>query len=109
VDVGKSTFAILNLSDAPATYYFAVQAYSATGDRSLMSAELTWNTGASTQAPTLRNPGSMSSVVGQSATLQLNASDPGGLALAYSAVGLPSGLSLATGSGAIFGTPNAVA
>jgi putative Ig domain-containing protein/glucodextranase-like protein len=106
VDVGNSTSAIVNLSDSAATYYFAVQAYSATGDKSPLSAELTWKTGASAQAPTLRNPGSMSTVVGQSVNLQLSASDPGGLALGYSAVGLPSGLSLGSGSGAIFGTPN---
>src|SRR5262245_44763041 len=40
-DVGSSTSAIVNLTDPAATYYFAVQAYSATGERSPLSAELT--------------------------------------------------------------------
>jgi hypothetical protein len=38
--------------------------------------------------------------------LQLSASDPAGLVLSYSISGLPPGLTLGTGNGAIFGTPN---
>ena len=104
VDVGKSTSAVLNLTDPGATYYFAVQAYSATGDKSGISSELVWRP-ATADGPTLRNPGSMTTVVGQSVNVQLSASDPGGLGLSYSANSLPPGLALGTGSGTISGTP----
>ena len=107
VDVGKSTSAIINPSDSAATYYFAVQAYSASGERSPLSSELVWKTGASAHSPMLRNPGSMSTIVGQSVNVQLSATDAGGLAQSYSAVGLPPALALRTSSGSIFGTPNA--
>ncbi len=107
VDVGSSTTAIVNLNDPNATYYFAIQAYSTAGDRSPMSAELMLKQSDSTSplAPTLLNPGSMTTVLGQSVIMQLSASDPGGLALTYSANGLPSGVALGA-SGAIFGAPS---
>ena len=104
VDVGKSTSAIVNLTDPGATYYFAVQAYSATGDKSGISSELVWKP-VTPDGPTLRNPGSMTTVVGQSVNVQLSATDPGGLGLTYSASNLPPGLALGTGSGTISGTP----
>jgi len=146
VDVGSSTSAIVNLNDPSATYYFAVQAYSATGEKSPLSPEIAWiqdvtSTGGtptsgtptsgtptsgtptsgtptsgtptsgtptggtpSAKAPTLSNPGSMTGTVGQSVGLQLTASDPGGLALSYSVIGLPPGLVSAYG-GIIYGIP----
>jgi hypothetical protein len=121
VDVGSSTSAIVNLNDPSATYYFAVQAYSATGEKSPLSPEIAWiqdvtstsgtptsgtPTGGtpSAKAPTLSNPGSMTGTVGQSVGLQLTASDPGGLALSYSVIGLPPGLVSAYG-GIIYGIP----
>jgi putative Ig domain-containing protein len=131
VDVGSSTSAVVNLNDPSATYYFAVQAYSATGDKSPLSPEIAWiqdvtSTGGtptsgtptsgtptsgtptggtpSAKAPTLRNPGSMTGTVGQSVGLQLTATDPGGLALSYSVIGLPPGLVAAYG-GIIYGIP----
>ena len=144
VDVGSSTSAVVNLNDPYATYYFAVQAYSPTGEKSPLSTEVVWSQGGTTggtptggtptggtptggtptggtptggtpisgtptggQYPTLINPGSMTTVVGQSVSLQLSASDPGGLALSYSAVGLPSGLALMPGTGVIIGIPSA--
>jgi hypothetical protein len=119
VDVGSSTSAVVYLNDPSATYYFAVQAYSATGEKSPLSTEVVWyqsgtpTGGAPTggapggESPTLRNPGSMSTVVGQSVNLQLSASDPGGLVLSYSVTGLPPGLALGTGTGGIFGIPSA--
>jgi len=110
VDVGKSTSAIVNLSDSATTYYFAVQAYSSTGQRSPFSSELVWKAAEiSSQTPTLRNPGSMTAVVGQSVTLQLSASDPAGRTLTYSANGLPAGLNLSSATGFISGTPTVAA
>jgi len=136
VDVGTSTSAVVNLNDPSATYYFAVQAYSATGEKSPLSPEIAWNqdgssaggtptsgtptsgtptsgtptggtpTGgtSSAQAPTLRNPGSMTGTVGLSVGLQLTATDPGGLVLSYSVIGLPPGL-MAVNGGFLYGIP----
>jgi putative Ig domain-containing protein/fibronectin type III domain protein len=151
VDVGSSTSAVVNMNDPSATYYFAVQAYSATGEKSPLSPEIAWiqdvtSTGGtptsgtptsgtptsgtptsgtptsgtptsgtptsgtpsggtpSAKAPTLSNPGSMTGIVGQSVGLQLTATDPGGLALSYSVIGLPPGLVSAYG-GIIYGIP----
>ena len=122
VDVGSSTIAVVNLNDPNATYYFAIQAYSPTGEKSLLSTELVWpqsgtptggtptggapSGGTPIGSPSLLNPGSMSTVVGQSVNLQLTASDPTGLVLTYSASGLPPGLALGTATGFIFGIPN---
>src|SRR5262245_23901395 len=117
VDIGSSTSALVYLNDPSATYYFAVQAYSATGEKSPLSPEIAWlqngapNGGTPTsgtpsaQAPTLLNPGSMTTVVGQSVNVPLSASDPGGLALTYSVNGLPPGLALVS-FGAVVGIPN---
>jgi YVTN family beta-propeller protein len=56
-------------------------------------------------APTITTPAAQSSTVGQSATLTLQASDPNGDALTFSASGLPPGLALAAATGVISGTP----
>ena len=106
VDVGSSTTAVVNLNDPYATYYFAVQAYSATGDRSPMSVELMFKQSGSTSPPTLLNPGSMTTVVGQRVNVQLSASDPNGLGLTYSVNGLPPGVGLLVGTGTISGVPD---
>ena len=61
--------------------------------------------GYSDRRPTLTNPGAQSSTAGQSDSLQLVGSDPDGLAVTYSATGLPPGLTLGTSTGFISGTP----
>ena len=55
--------------------------------------------------PTLTNPGNQSTGEGAAASLQLNAADPNGDALVYSAAGLPPGLGINASTGAIGGTP----
>ena len=55
---------------------------------------------------TVANPGSQSGTVGTAASLQLSGTDSGsGQALAYSATGLPPGLSIGSASGLVSGTP----
>jgi hypothetical protein len=56
---------------------------------------------------TVTNPGSRTGTVGTATSLQISASDSGGLALTYSASGLPGGLSINASSGLISGTPSA--
>ncbi len=56
----------------------------------------------------LTNPGNQSGVVGVATSLQLRATDAvSGQSLTYSATGLPTGLSIAPGTGLISGTPGA--
>ena len=110
VDVRTATTAIINTQDSTTTYYFAVQAYSSTGDRSQYSPEVVWQPSTPTaQPPILKNPGSVSTVVGSAAViLRLVATDPGSLALTYAASGLPRGLSIASSTGVISGIPTTV-
>src|SRR5262245_42400411 len=42
VDVGGATSAVINVPDSMSAYYFAVEAYSATGERSPLSQEVSW-------------------------------------------------------------------
>ncbi len=56
-------------------------------------------------APTVTNPGNQTSTVGTAASVQINATDPNGQTLTYSATGLPAGLSINASSGLISGTP----
>jgi len=51
------------------------------------------------------NPGSQTGTVGTPASLQISATDTAGGTLSYSASGLPAGLSIASSSGLISGTP----
>lgn len=106
INVGNTTTAVIYLPDPrdlTVTYYFAVQAYSATGERSPLSPETAWP---AAQAPTLTNPGNQTGVMGVSITLQLSATDPRGLTLTYSAGGLPPGLLISSSTGRISGTPS---
>jgi hypothetical protein len=67
---------------------------------------LTTAGGSGNQNPSVTNPGARSSTVGQPASLQIQATDPQGDALTYSATGLPAGLSI-NATGLISGTPSA--
>ncbi|MFI5796078.1 putative Ig domain-containing protein [Streptomyces sp. NPDC051677] len=53
---------------------------------------------------TVTNPGSRSTTTGSSVSLQISASDSAGATLAYSASGLPTGLSISSSTGLISGT-----
>ncbi len=57
------------------------------------------------QSPVVTSPGAQTGAVGQAASLQIQASDPQGDALTYSATGLPAGLTIGASTGKITGTP----
>jgi len=101
-DVGLSTTYGWSAAVAGQRYCFAVSAYNASHLEGPTSAEVC---GYSNAPPTLVNPGSRSSAVGQATSLQLQGSDPDGLAVSYGAMGLPPGMSLGVGTGYIAGTP----
>ena len=99
-DVGGATSFVFPNAVAGQRYCFAVTAYSEARSESPRSNEVC---GFSNAPPTLNTPPNQSSVVGQSAQLQLQASDPYGEPLSFSATGLPPGLSVSQSTGLIAG------
>ncbi|MFL6114919.1 MAG: putative Ig domain-containing protein, partial [Catenulispora sp.] len=90
---------------SPGPYQVTVTATDTTGASG--SATFSWQVNQATgNTVTVTNPGSQSTVVGRPASVQVQASDSAaGQTLAYSATGLPAGLSINSGSGLISGTP----
>jgi flagellar basal body rod protein FlgB len=74
------------------------------GNNGTHTATDTFNWTVANQAVTVTNPGTQSSAEGANVSLQINASDPSGNALNYSATGLPAGLQIDYASGLISGT-----
>ncbi len=66
---------------------------------------LSVNANAAPAQPAIANPGARSTVAGTAVSLQIQASDPNGDPLTFSATGLPPGLSTAASTGLISGTP----
>jgi hypothetical protein len=102
LDAGSSTQYAFTTAVAGQRYCFAVSAY-------LLSSQVEGPNsvevcGYSDAAPTLQNPGTRSSTVGQPTSLQLVGSDPQSQPLTYSATGLPPGLSVQASTGYISGT-----
>ncbi|MEM7028864.1 MAG: putative Ig domain-containing protein [Chloroflexota bacterium] len=62
------------------------------------------NPGSVNNPPSLINPGNQTNVADDTVSLQINASDPNGDSLTFTASGLPDGLSLDANSGLIAGT-----
>ena len=101
-DVGNTTSFVFPDAVAGQPYYFSVAAYVPGPLLGPLSTEVS---GFSDAAPVLTNPGNQASIVGQTATLQLDGSDPHGQPVSYRAVGMPPGMGLTASTGFIAGTP----
>lgn len=101
IDVENTNAFVLSSAVHGQNYCFAIAAY-ADGFMSGRSQEVC---GGGNAAPTLTNPGSQTGRVGQLVSLQLIATDPEGAPLAYTATGLPPGVTLSVSLGLASGTP----
>src|SRR6185503_4897000 len=102
VDTGTSTTFAFTAATAGQRYCFAVSAYTLSSQvEGPNSSEVC---GYSNAPPTLVNPGTRTSTVGQPTSLQLQGPDPASQPLTYSATGLPPGLSVMSSTGYISGT-----
>src|SRR5262249_18784299 len=98
-DVGNTLAFSYPNAIAGQPYYFALAAYYPGPTIGAKSSEIV---GYSNAPPTITNPGSQFSAQGQSTSLQLIGSDPDGQRVAFSAAGLPPGLTISP-SGVIAG------
>jgi PKD repeat protein len=71
------------------------------------SRSFTWTIAVANTAPTLSTLSAQSTVEGEAALIDVQASDPNGDALTYTATGLPPGLQIESTTGRISGTPTA--
>jgi len=104
--LNTATGAITGTPTTPGTSTVGIAANDGKGGTA--SASFTWTVTAANRAPVVTAPAAQATVQGTSITLGITASDPDGDALAYGATGLPAGLSLASGTGVISGTPTTV-
>lgn len=100
-DVGNATSFVYGVVPDQ-TYFFAVASYAENGVAGSLSPEVS---GSADATVLLTNPGDRISVVGQPASLQLEATDSSGGDLTFSASGLPQGLAIDPKTGLIYGAP----
>jgi len=101
-DAGSSTTFAFTTATAGQFYCFTVSAYTLSSQvEGSNSSEVC---GHSNAPPTLVNPGTRTSTVGQATSLQLQGADPASQPLTYSATGLPPGLSVMSSTGYVSGT-----
>jgi hypothetical protein len=72
---------------------------------SALPAALCGSGGGGGNTVTVTNPGTQTTTVGTQVSLQIKATDSGGLALTFSSTGLPKGLKLNHSTGLITGSP----
>jgi hypothetical protein len=101
-DAGSSTTFAFTTATAGQWYCFAVSAY--TIPSNVEGPNSNEVCGYSNAPPTLVNPGTRTSTVGQPTALQLQGADSGSQPLTYSATGLPPGLSVMSSTGYVSGT-----
>ena len=104
VDVGNTTSFVYNEAADGQRYCFAVAAFSAGPIVGARSTEVCSDTSGN-EPPTLQNPGSQANEVGVAMTLQLVGADPESSPVTYSAIGLPTGITINTNTGFLSGTP----
>jgi len=92
----------LNLG-TPNYEILATEGYQSSGSSNITVSQGGTTTGGGNTV-TVTNPGTQTATVGTAVSKQLSATDSGGASLAYSATGLPAGLSISS-SGDITGTP----
>ncbi len=86
---------------------YTVQVSATDAQGASASSSFQWTVAAANQAPVLAAVSGQSSTVGKAVSLSLSGSDPEGVALTWSATGLPAGLSITSSTGVISGTPTA--
>jgi hypothetical protein len=105
LSISSSTGVISGTPTTAGTYSVTVTGKDSTGPTG--SATFTWTVGSTgADTVTVTNPGSQAGTVGTAASLQVHATDSAaGQTFTYSATGLPAGLSIASSTGLISGTP----
>ncbi|QMU80297.1 hypothetical protein GXW83_15410 [Streptacidiphilus sp. PB12-B1b] len=105
LSINSSTGLISGTPTAAGTSSVTVTATDSTGPAGQTS--FTWTvTAQGANTVTVTNPGNQTGTVGTAASLQISASDSAsGQTLAYSASGLPAGLSINSSTGLVSGTP----
>ena len=105
-------FAVTTTNDAPALFPLGTTTVTwivtdTSGNASQVTQQVTVTESAiPNRAPTIVPLSDQTAEVNQSASLQVSASDAEGDSLTYTATGLPSGISLASTTGLLSGTPN---
>ena len=103
IDLGTGT--ISGTISTPGNYNVTVSIDDGNGGTE--SAIFSWVVAAAPNtAPSVVNPGSQSSIIGDSISVAISASDADGDTLSYGATGLPGGLAIDAGTGTISGTAN---
>jgi putative Ig domain-containing protein/phospholipase D-like protein len=105
LSISSSTGVISGTATTAGTSTVTVTGTDSTGPTG--SATFTWTVGSTApNTVTVTNPGSEAGTVGTAASVQITAADSAsGQTLAYSATGLPAGLSISSSTGLISGTP----
>ena len=103
--INASSGLVMGTPSAAGTFSSKVTATDTTGASG--SASFSWTVNGP-DTVTVTNPGSQSTVVGHSVSLQIVATDSAGLRLTYTPSGLPPGLTLNSSNGLISGAPTTV-
>jgi hypothetical protein len=104
LSIGPATGLISGSPAGAGTFSVTVTATDTTGAHG--SATFTWTVSAAPNTVSVISPGDQASVVGGTVSLQVEAGDStSGQSLAYSATGLPPGLSIGPATGLISGSP----
>ncbi len=102
LEIAPATGRITGIPSFAGTYQVTANVTDGLGGSAF--AGFAWTIDSNNRAPQITQPATQSSVRGQTATLAIQALDPDGQSLTYSATGLPSGLGISPSTGVITGT-----